>query len=126
MKKTRSLLVIVFLIAIGTSLVAFQNPKTDVSGKWKVSIELSIGEFNFNLDLKLENDTLITGTYTGMLGVLPLKGTIKDNVVDIVVPVDSEKMIINGTVEDNSMNGTIKYTIDELGEGTLTGKRQPK
>lgn len=124
MKKIKTLLVMTFIMMSGNSLFAFQNPKTDVSGKWKISIELNMGKFDFNLDLKQENDTLLTGTYSGTFGVLPLKGTLKDNVVDIVVPVDENKMFIKAKVDGDSMKGNIKYTVAELGEGPLTGKRQ--
>lgn len=124
MKKIKTLLVMTFIMMSGYSLYAFQNPKTDVSGKWKISVELSMGKFDFSLDLKQENDTLLSGTYTGTFGELPLKGTLKENVVDIVVPVDENKMFIKGTVDGDILKGNIKYTVTELGEGPLTGKRQ--
>lgn len=124
MKKIAFFAVVVFLIAIGYSFIAPQSQVTDVAGKWKISIEISMGQFDFELDLKQTNDTLITGTYLGMFGKLPLTGTVKNEEVSIVVPIDGNKMFLNGTVDVSNMKGKIKYSVTELGEGTFTGKRQ--
>ena len=124
MKKFAFLTVVVVVITIGYSFIAHQFQVTDVTGKWKISIELSVGQFDFDLDLKQTNDTLITGTYSGMFGNLPVTGTIKNDELHIVVPVDENKMLLNGTVIENNMKGKIKYTVTELGEGTFQGERK--
>jgi len=117
-----------FLSVILTSallaLFAFQQQKTDISGKWILTLEINLGTFNPVLDLKQENDTLITGEYSGVFGEIPLKGTLKGNDFVIIVPIqDPEKMTLNGTLDDKMIKGKVTYTVSTLGEGTFTGEK---
>lgn len=122
--KKKNLLLSVFLVSAVLALLAFQPQKTDISGKWILTLELSLGTFNPVLDLKQENDTIITGKYSGMFGEIPLKGTLKGNEFVIVVPIqETEKMTLKGTVDNKIIKGKVTYTVSTLGEGTFTGEK---
>lgn len=122
--EKRNLLLLVLLVSAVFALFAFQPQKIDISGKWTLTLELSLGTFNPVLDLKQENDTLISGTYSGVFGEIPLKGTLKGNDFVIVIPIqEPEKMTLKGTVDDKMIKGKVTYTVSTLGEGTFTGKK---
>lgn len=122
--KRKNLLLSVLVISALSALFAFQPQKTDISGKWILTLELSLGTFNPVLDLKQENDTLITGKYSGVFGEIPLKGTLKGNEFVIVVPIqEPEKMTLKGTVDDKMIKVKVTYTVSTLGEGTFKGEK---
>jgi len=123
MKKMNLFLSVILTSAL-LALFAFQQQKTDISGKWILTLEINLGTFNPVLDLKQENDTLITGEYSGVFGEIPLKGTLKGNDFVIIVPIqDPEKMTLNGTLDDKMIKGKVTYTVSTLGEGTFTGEK---
>ena len=122
--KRKNLLLAVLLSSALFASFAFQPQKTNISGKWNLTLEISMGTFDLVLDLKQENDTLIAGTYYGVFGEIPLKGTLKGSEFVIVVPIqDPEKMTLKGNVEDKMIKGKVTYTVSTLGEGTFTGKK---
>jgi hypothetical protein len=122
--KRKNLLLSVLVISALSAMLAFQPQKTDISGKWILTLNLNIGTYNPVLVLKQDNDTLITGTYSGFFGEIPLKGTLKGNEFVIDVPIqEPEKMTLNGTVDDEMIKGKVTYTVSTLGEGTFTGKK---
>jgi hypothetical protein len=124
MKKSGKLfLVLMALSAIVMMLSAsFQSKHAKVTGTWNMTVETSAGSGSPVFVLKQENDTLITGTYTGTFGEAPVKGTIKIKNIDLKF--SASDMIIEyiGTIEGNTMKG--KTVFGTMGEGTFTGTRK--
>ena len=103
---------------------------TDVSGKWTVALELSIGTSNPTLALK-QDGTKITGTYTSArYGDAKLTGTIDDkNKIVFQVALSAEGMDVTmyftGEVSADGQTiakGTVN--IEGLGEGTWAAKKE--
>ena len=124
MKRYNLLTSVIVLLITGFFLTAFQNQKINITGKWTLAVETSAGNGSPVLVLKQENDTLITGSYTGLFGETALKGTIKGNKIDIKIPTDMVTMQYIGTVDNSTMKGKVIYSVSELGEGTFTGEKQ--
>ena len=121
MKKKYLLSSVMVMLIAGFLLVAFQTQKVNITGKWNLHVETPAGGGDPVLILKQENDTLITGTYTGLFGETDLEGTIYGNKIDIKVPTDMVTMQYQGTIENETMKGKVKYNLSEIGEGTFTG-----
>ena len=126
MKKSRQ----IFLFLIATSAiililsVSFQSQPAKVTGTWNMTVETSMGSGTPVFILKQENDTLITGTYKGQFGEAPVKGTIKDNKIDLKFEATDMIMEYTGTIEGNNVKG--KVVFGTIGEGTFTGIRKEK
>ena len=105
-------------------LVAFAAAAPDVTGKWTMTVETSVGSGNPIFTLTQEGEA-ITGTYSGRFGEAPVTGTIKGNQVTMRFTVSVEgqemKMEYVGTVEDDTMTG--KVVFGGFGEGTFKGTR---
>jgi hypothetical protein len=72
--------------------------------------------------LKHVNDTTITGNYTGALGEAEVKGTVNGNKVRLEFTIQDNIIEYSGTVDGDSMKGTVK--LGAMGEGSFTGKRE--
>jgi len=125
MKKSFSIIII--LLAGISAMMAFtffpvnlQKPK--ITGTWNMSVETSAGSGTPTFVLKQENDTLITGTYSGQLGEAPVKGSIKGNDVRIEFNISGNLIEYTGTVDGDNMKGRVK--LGTMAEGTFTGKRK--
>jgi hypothetical protein len=124
MKESGKLfLVLIALSAIVMMLSAsFQTRHTKVTGTWNMTVETSAGSGSPVFVLKQENDTLITGTYTGTFGEAPVKGTIKINNIDLKFSASDMVIEYIGTIEGNTMKG--KTVFGTMGEGTFKGIRK--
>jgi len=120
MRKKHTLTSVMVLLFTGFFFVAFQTQKINITGKWNLNVETPAGSGNPVLVLKQENDTLITGTYSGLFGETQLKGTISGNKIDITIPTDMVTMQYQGTVENETIKGKVIYNVSEIGEGTFT------
>ena len=124
MKKPKQLLL--FSITVSAIImmlsVSFQSKPAKVTGTWNMVVETSAGSGSPVLVLKQENDTLITGTYTGTFGEAPVQGTIKINKIDLKFSASGMSMEYIGTIDGNSMKG--KSIFGTMGEGTFTGLRK--
>jgi hypothetical protein len=100
--------------------------RTDVSGTWAFQVEFSGGSGTPTMTFKQDGEKL-TGQYSGQLGEAPLTGTIKGNAIEFAIDVDVQgtaaHIVYAGTVDKDSMKGTVK--LGELGEGTFTAKKKP-
>jgi len=100
--------------------------RTDVSGTWAFQVEFSGGTGNPTMSFKQDGEKL-TGHYSGQLGEAPLAGTIKGNAIEFSIDVDIQgtaaHIVYSGTVDKDSMKGTVK--LGDLGEGTFTAKKKP-
>ncbi len=107
-------------------LLALPMAAADVSGKWKGEVEVAgnsaTPEFTFQ-----QADTVLTGTYKGMLGEAPINGTVEGKKIRWAIKVnyDGNPITITyaGTLESDTL---IKGTVDFAGqaEGTFTAKKQ--
>jgi hypothetical protein len=126
MKRSKT----IFLVSITVSVlvlilsVAFQAQPAKVSGTWNMAVETSAGSGTPVFVLKQENDTLITGTYSGQFGELPVKGTLKTNKIVFRFAANDIDFEYSGTVDGNNMKG--KVVIAGYGEGTFTGTKAVK
>ena len=90
MKQT--IMLSIFLLLIPLAGIAQRN-KTDVSGKWKLTVELdgNSGTVNFTFKQKGEN---LTGTYQGAFGEADVTGTIDDDQIEFSFNAQQETKII--------------------------------
>jgi hypothetical protein len=102
------------------------EPRTDVSGTWAFQVEFSGGSGTPTMTFKQDGEKL-TGQYSGQLGEAPLAGTIKGNAIEFAIDVDVQgtaaHITYSGTVDKDSMKGTVK--LGDFGEGTFTAKKKP-
>ncbi len=132
MKKLLSLAA--FAIACGLAAPAQQarpEQKPDkaepiVTGKWTMTLEMSMGVANPTLDLKQDSEK-ITGTYTGRYGTFPLEGKLKNRAIQfaftMVAEGESVAMQFTGEVapDGESMKGTA--TLGEMGDASWSAKK---
>ena len=97
----------------------------DVSGTWSVEVDTGQGTGTPSFTFKQEGEKL-SGQYSGLFGQAPVTGTIKGTAiefwVDITVEGTSARVTYSGTVDKDSMKGTVK--LGDLGEGTFKGTRK--
>ena len=98
----------------------------DVTGKWAMSLEMSVGTATPTLDLVLDAGK-ITGKYTGRYGEYPVSGTLKGAALDLTftMSADGSPMTISfhGEVaaDGQSMKGTASMA--EMGDARWTATR---
>jgi hypothetical protein len=94
----------------------------DVTGKWAFSVVTPNGTGTPTVVLKQEGEKL-TGTYeSSRMGVRPLEGTVKKDVIDFVLKGGEVELRFTGTIVDND---NLKGELDMAGQGTapFTAKR---
>ncbi len=132
MRKFAALLVfVVFALAVVVHGQSQDKQKPDkkalnVTGKWTVTLEMSMGTATPGLDLKQDGEK-ITGTYTGRYGTFDLQGTLKDRAIQFSFNMSAEgeavAMSFAGEVAEDgqTMKGTA--TLGEMGDATWTAQR---
>jgi len=99
----------------------------NVTGKWTMTLEMSMGTGTPTLDLKQDGEK-ITGTYTGLYGTSQLAGTLKERTIEFTVTMvaegESVSMSFGGQVAEDgqTMKGTA--VLGELGDATWTAKKE--
>ena len=121
---TRFGMVIVALVLVGAGVRA--QDKVDVTGTWLLQVETAQGGGSPTFTFKQTGDK-IEGTYEGTFGKSDkVKGTVTGNKVQWSFTADAQgtqlNIVYNGTVEKDTMKGTV--TLGDLGEGTFTGKKK--
>jgi len=125
MKKSNLAIIILLSTVFVLSAFSFINngsQKPRIAGTWDMNVQTSAGNGTPVMILKQENDTLVTGTYSGQLGEAPIKGLIKGNDVVLEFTVSGNLIRYAGVVDGDNMKG--KVTLGSLGEGTFTGRRR--
>ena len=101
------------------------DTRADVTGTWSFQVEIAAGSGTPTMKFKQEGAKL-SGRYTGQLGEAPLAGTVKGTAVefsfDVTVEGNQLHIVYAGTVEKDSMKGTVN--LGGLGEGTFTAKKK--
>jgi len=109
--------------ALGTPIAA-QNQ--NVSGDWTFSVQTDQGSGSPSISFKQEGETL-TGTYSGLFGSAPLKGTIKGTAIEFSFESEAQGQrvdsVYKGTVEKDEMKGTVAIAGGQL-NGTFTASRR--
>jgi hypothetical protein len=99
----------------------------NVTGKWTMTLEMSMGTGTPALDLKQDGEK-ITGTYTGRYGTSQLEGTLKERAIEFTVTLvaegESVSMSFGGQVAEDgqTMKGTA--VLGELGDATWSAKKE--
>lgn len=132
MRHRVALLCLIVLALVSSPLSAAQAPSPkalDVTGKWGVVLELSIGTSNPSLVLKQDGNK-VTGTYTSTrYGESKLTGTINDKrVLTFTVALSAEgtdvTMLFTGEVSaDGQLVEKGVVNIEGLGEGAWAANK---
>lgn len=97
------------------------------SGTWDLAVETGQGTGNPVFTFTQEGEKL-TGRYQGAFGEAPVTGTLRGSEVKFSFKVSGEgqafECIYTGTVSGDTVKGKVQF--GGLGEGTFTGKKQPK
>lgn len=132
MRRSLTVLMLLPLLLLGAAAFA-QTPAPaakaiDLTGKWTMVLELSIGSSNPVLVLKQDGDKL-TGTYTGRYGEFKVSGKLAaDRTLQFTVAMEAEgqavTMYFSGEASADGETLTKGVcTIEGLGDGTWAAKR---
>ena len=105
------------VMAMAVTMVA-----ADLSGKWRMTLEMEVGRATPLLEL-VEKDGKLTGTYTGRYGSSPVEGTVEGRKLSFTVALNaSTSLAFQGEQKDD---GTLagKATFGELGDVIWTAAR---
>jgi hypothetical protein len=123
-------LVLVSMSAWAATAVAQKAPEAiNLTGKWQMQLEMSVGVSTPVLVFKQDGDKL-TGTYTGRYGEAQLVGKVDGRKLEFVVTINAEgtenKMSFTG--ELTPAGDVIKGNADlgGMGEATWLAKREKK
>lgn len=116
----RALTITLAALALFTVGTAAQTGKpvekpASVAGKWNMDLQLSFGPASPTIVLK-QDDTKLTGTYSGRYGDAPVTGTIKGRAIQFMVKINAEgqdaQMDFTGEVagDSQSMKGALQIT----------------
>ena len=124
LRQTAVGMTVVLVVALSAVRGAAQA-KVDVTGKWAFNVETSAGAGAPTFTFKQDGEKL-TGHYAGTFGEADLTGTVKGADITFSFTADAQgtalKNTYTGTVDKDTMKG--KLTIEGIGEGTFTAKRQ--
>jgi hypothetical protein len=121
---SRIVLGLAVVFACGTASAPASDAKVDVTGTWKLEVDLggNTGSPEFTFTQKGEK---LTGKYKGQLGEADVTGTVKGNKIEFSFSIgDMGKAVYTGTVDKDGMKGKAEYG-DQL-SGTFTGKKEKK
>jgi hypothetical protein len=96
----------------------------DLSGKWRMTIDMEVGRATPLLELA-QKGAKLSGTYTGRYGASPVEGTVGEDgrKLAFTVALETTSLAFRGEYkEDGSLAG--KATFGELGEVTWTAVRE--
>lgn len=98
----------------------------DVSGTWMLEVNTPAGTGTPTLVLKQQGEKL-TGSYTSnQFGEAAVTGSLKGNAIsfafDLNIEGNAVTVVYTGTVEKDTMSGSLKF--GEYADGTFTGKKK--
>ncbi|HEX5473513.1 MAG TPA: hypothetical protein VFX12_02530 [Vicinamibacterales bacterium] len=115
-----------FVAACVVGLVASLSaaPAPDLVGTWTVSFNTQQGVIPAQLTLAKEGDR-ITGTIASDMGQAPVEASLKDTAVEIDFNFtgpdgSSAPVSMAGTIDGDSMKGTLAYDGSDAGDWTAT------
>ena len=94
----------------------------DLTGKWRMALEMEMGRATPALELK-QNESKLSGTYTGRYGASPVSGEVDGRTVKFSVGMETTTLQFRGEVKDD---GTLAGTADfgEIGSVKWTAARE--
>jgi hypothetical protein len=105
---------------------ATPSASIDVSGPWAFAVHTPAGSGTPTMTFKQDGEKL-TGQYVGQLGEAPLAGTLKGSAIEFAIDLTLEGNAVRiryaGTVEKDSMKGSVKF--GDIAEGTFTATKKP-
>jgi hypothetical protein len=112
----------VLLMLIAFPAVGIQS---DVNGDWDLSVSTAQGDFTPSLTIRQEGER-ISGVYRGRMGETALAGSLKGNEIRFSVNLKFRDQDFGiqyaGTVEGNSMKGTVQFS--QGASGTWSARRK--
>src|SRR5262245_24268778 len=117
MKKVSAILSLVILLAASALAI-------DLTGTWNAKVELSTGQSGSPTFVLKQDGEKLTGTYSGALGDVPIKGTVKGDDVTIDFEASGAQIHYAGKVdkEGKKIEGTVDYCGQASGKFTATKK----
>ncbi|MDQ3171929.1 MAG: hypothetical protein M3Q55_17490 [Acidobacteriota bacterium] len=105
-----------------TYLRTHDTTQTDLSGKWRLTLEMEVGRATPALELK-QNESKLSGTYTGRYGSSPVSGDVDGRALKFSVGMETTTLLFRGEVKDD---GTLAGTADfgEIGSVKWTAARE--
>lgn len=104
--------------------VAAQNQ--NVTGDWTFTVQTDQGSGSPSITFKQDGESL-TGTYNGLFGTAPLKGTLKGTAIEFSFEAEMQGQkvdnVYRGTVEKDEMKGTVAIAGGQL-NGSFTASRR--
>ncbi len=101
---------------------AGQAQKIDVTGKWRMSLDMEMGHATPLLELE-QNEGKLTGTYQGRYGASPVSGTTEGRTFKFGVAMETMTLQFRGEVlEDGTLKGTADF--GEMGSARWTAARE--
>ena len=128
----RRLIVAALVFAGAATAFAQKAPETtavNLTGKWQMQLEMSVGTSTPVLVFKQDAEKL-TGTYTGRYGEYPLVGKVDGRKLEFVVTINAEgtetRMAFTGelTPAGDVIKGNAE--LGGMGEATWLAKREKK
>lgn len=109
-------------LVVVVCLVASAAQDVDLSGKWRMSLEMEVGRATPLLELTQKGSKL-SGTYTGRYGASPVEGTVEGRKVAFSVALETTSLSFQGELKDD---GTLagKASFGEMGEVRWTAQRE--
>lgn len=115
----------IIAIALATSAVALvAQTAANLTGTWSFAVVTENGTGTPTVTLKQQGDSL-TGTYeSGRMGVLPLKGTVKDKAFTFSLSTQGgATLTFKGTMtDDDHVKGDVDF--GGMGGASFTGERK--
>ena len=95
---------------------------TDLTGTWRMTLEMEVGRATPMLELK-QNESKLSGTYTGRYGSSPVSGEVDGRSLTFSVAMETTTLLFRGEVkEDGTLAGTADF--GEIGSVTWTAARE--
>lgn len=123
MRFSNTIVAVAATIVIAATATA-QRIAADLTGSWAFSVVTENGTGTPTVTLRQTGDSL-TGTYeSGRMGVLALKGKVKDKTFDFVINTDGgTALTFKGTIEDaDRLKGDVDF--GGMGGATFTATRK--
>ena len=107
---------------VGMVATVGAQTSTDLTGKWRMSLNMEMGRATPLLELR-QNEGKLSGTYTGRYGASPVSGEVDGRSVKFAVGMETTTLQFRGEVKDD---GTLAGTADfgEMGSVTWTAARE--
>ena len=116
MKRSSTILAVLLGMMLVLSLVAVAQDAAKVGGTWEMTSQGRQGPMTSTLTID-QSGNKFKGTLKGQMGETPIEGTVDGNKISFTIERDTPNgkftMTYNGTVDGDSMKGTVKVRDNE-------------